>query len=290
MNSRLTRWAFFLGCLFSLQLATGQVLEATSTSEHSVFPLMYNFLEKARAAGAEFPKPYGISGSMYFQRMRMEIEKVQVGNLLLDPEDGIINFADSEIKNTVVSQQIRADIWVLPFVNLYAMAGRVTTFNDIRLKVNLNAPPIPGLPPGDIPILERQEIANINGTVVGMGTVLAGGYKNIFANVNLTYAKTYLDEVQSFQTSWVAFPMVGVTTGFADLFVGAIYQNNGQVNKGVFTGSNGETIPYTVNYRSKLWNYTVGFNKSIGNWSVVLIQGFGPRVNSVLEIGYRFGH
>lgn len=277
---------FFLCILMSR--AKAQVVTLPEKGHHSFFPLMQGFKKKAEAAGAEFPKPYGVAASMYYQNQEMSIEKIRLGNLELEP-NGVIDFADSKIRNTVVSSQARADVWVLPFVNIYGMAGRVNTFNDIKLQINATAPP-GSINPGDVPLFERQQIANINGTVLGFGTVIAGGYGKVFANVNLTWAKTFLRELSSEQKSFVAFPMVGLTTNFANLFVGGIYQNTGQVNKGSFTGSSGQIVEYALNYRSSRWNYAFGLNKSIGNWTVVLIQGVGARVNSVVEVGYRFGN
>jgi hypothetical protein len=254
----------------------------------SFFPLMRGFKQKAVEAGAEFPKPYGLAGSMYFQQQNMEITKIRLGNLELSEEGGIIDFDDSKIKNTVTSSQIRADVWVLPFVNVYGMMGRVTTFNNIDLSINLNNDNIPNLSES-ISLLKERTIANINGTVGGAGMVVAGGYGKVFANVNITWAQTWLSEVNSIQKSFVAFPMVGMTTSFANLFVGGIYQNTGTVNKGSFQGSTGNQINYELEYSAQRWNYTIGFNKSIGNWSMVIIQGFGARTNSVIEVGYRFG-
>ncbi len=255
----------------------------------SFFPLMRGFKEKAVKAGAEFPKPYGISGSMYYQQQRMEISNIRLGDIQISEEGGIIDFDNSNIRNTITTTQCRADVWVLPFVNMYGMVGRVSSFNDIDLIINLNPPP--GSPNiGDINLLKERSIANVNGTVAGFGTVVAGGYGKVFANVNLTWAKTWLNEVNSTQKAFVAFPMAGITTQFANLFAGGIFQNAGQTNKGSFTGANGQLVSYEVEFNASRWNYVIGLNKTIGSWSVVLFQGFGERTSSTIEVGYRFGH
>ncbi len=276
---------------FGSQTAIAQTVTFADTAynkNHSFFPLMRKFKQKALAAGAEFPKPYGIAGSMYFQQQQMKIVKIRLGSIELSEDNGVIDFDDSEIRNTVISSQIRADVWVLPFVNLYGMAGRVNSFNDIDLTINLNPPP--GAPSqGTINLLRENAIAGISGTVVGLGTVVAGGYGKVFANVNVTWAQSWLDQVNSVQKSFVAFPMIGLTTGFANLFVGGIYQNIGQVNKGTINGSGGVPINYELEFSAQQWNYCIGFNKSIGHWSMVMMQGFGARTNSVVEVGYRFG-
>jgi hypothetical protein len=279
---------YFIGVSTVAQAQVVSLADTLRKNNQSFFPLMRGFKQKAIEAGAEFPKPYGLAGSMYYQQQQMEITKIRLGALELSEDNGVIDFADSQIRNTVVSSQMRADMWVLPFVNLYGMVGRVNTFNDIDLTINLNPPP--GSPtPGDINLLRDNTIANINGTVAGLGTVIAGGYGKVFANINLTWAQSWLNEVNSIQKSFVAFPMVGLSTNFANLFIGAIYQNTGQTNKGSFQGSGGQSINYELQFSAERWNYTFGLNKSIGNWSVVLIQGVGARTNSVVEVGYRFG-
>lgn len=253
----------------------------------SFFPLMRKFKQRAIAAGAEFPKPYGVAGSMYTQRQSMDITSIKFGNLLLEDGNGVINFGESNIKNTVISQQLRADVWVLPFVNVFGMVGRVSTFNQINLNVNLNPPP--GSPSQeDLELFRVRTLANLNGIVAGVGTVVAGGYGDFFANVNITFARTFLEEVNSVQKSFVTFPMVGVRT-FANVFVGVIYQGTDAVNRGQFTGANGNPLNYEVRYKANRVNYCVGLNKQLGNWSFVIFQGFGDRVNSAVEVGYRFG-
>lgn len=262
--------------------------DSTLKEDQSFFPLMRAFKAKAVKAGAIFPKPYGISGSMYYQQQQMDINKIRLGDIEISEDGGIIDFDDSKIRNTVTTTQLRADVWILPFVNIYGMAGRVNTFNDIDLKINLNPPP--GSPDlGDIELLKQRSIANVNGTVAAVGTVVAGGYGKVFVNVNLTWAQTWLKEVNSTQKAFVAFPMAGLTTKFANLFVGGIYQNTGQTNKGSFTNTNGETVKYELQFTASRWNYVVGLNKSIGSWSIVMSQGFGKRTSSIIEVGYRFG-
>ena len=125
----------------------------------------------------------------------MEIEKISVGQIVIKDNTSLVNIKDSLITNTTLTTQARGDVWVLPFMNGYGMVGKVTTFNDVRLKFNLDIPPIPGLTEGDFRTLERNELANVNGTVLAYGTVLAGGYGKIFVKVNLTWATTNLKEV-----------------------------------------------------------------------------------------------
>jgi hypothetical protein len=282
---------FSLVALWNSGESSAQVVtfsDSTYSKDKSFFPLMKKLQEKAVKAGAQFPKPYGIAASMYFQKQQMDITKIRVGSIELDEDNGIISFEDSNIQNTVVSSQIRADVWILPFVNVYGMLGQVHTFNDIDLTINLN--PLPNSPNvEDIELLRENSIAGITGRVVGLGTVVAGGYQKVFVNLNLTWAQSWLDNLNSIQKSFVAFPMIGYTGNFANFFVGGIYQNIGQVNKGSFKGTGAERIHYELEFSAEQWNYCIGFNKSIGNWSVVLMQGFGERTNSVIEVGYRFG-
>ncbi|MBN1184959.1 MAG: hypothetical protein JXB49_21925 [Bacteroidales bacterium] len=262
--------------------------KSQQVDDKRLFPLMKRMLSKADSMGIEFPKPYCLSAGMYQQNQVMKIKQITVGTFVLNDKDDYVNIDNSSIKNTTMSAQFRADVWVLPFLNIYGMAGRVTTFNDLSLRFNINVPPIPGLTQGDFLTIEREQLVNINGTVLAYGTVLAGGYKKLFINVNLSWARTYLEELDSWQKAFAAFPMLGLQTNLANFFVGAMYLNSGQVNKGSFESEGGQITNYEVKFESKQWNYNVGLNKFIGNWSLNVIQGFGERKSSIIEVGYRF--
>lgn len=278
--------------VLSLLLITSSILafaqDDDKDEKQSIFPLMSGMLEQATAMGIEFPKPYGVSASMYQQNQKMQINTISVGNLQLDDVDDFINIANSTIENTTVASQVRGDVWVLPFVNIYGMVGRVTTFNNLRLRFNLGVPPIPGLTGGDFRVLERDQLVNINGTVLAYGTVLAGGYKKFFVNVNLSWASTRLEELGSRQDAFAAFPMIGLQTKFANVFIGGLYLNSGQSNRGSFESENGTVTNYVLEFEAQNWNFNLGFNKSIGNWSMSVIQGLGERNSSIIEVGYRF--
>ncbi len=257
-----------------------------------VFPVWGQLYKKmahvADSLGFELPKRYGISVSLYKQIQQMSITEINVGNLDLGTTGQIVNIRDSYIRNTTISAQARGDMWILPFVNVYAMVGKVTTFNDLRFKFNINIPPIPGLTEGDFRTIERAQLVNINGTIIGAGTVIAFGYKKLFCNINLSWARTYLDELDSKQKAFIAFPMVGVVTKFANLFLGTIYLNSGQTNKGAFMSTNGDLVNYNLKFEAHQWNYNIGINKSIDNWAFSIIQGFGSRNNTIIEVAYRF--
>lgn len=287
---RLAFLSFILGTFALSVQAQNPIFGDSSARKKPVFPLMKGMVEKAEEQGIEFPKPYGVAASIYYQNQKMEIEKISVGQIVIEDNTSLVNIKDSRITNTTLTTQARGDVWILPFMNVYGMVGKVTTFNDIRLKFNLDIPAIPGLTEGDFRTLERNELANVNGTVLAYGTVLAGGYGKLFVNVNLTWATTNLKEVNSSQRAFVALPMIGMQTKLANFFVGGMYQNIGNTNKGSFISASGEITQYNLEFVSNRWNFNLGFNKSIGNWSFNLIQGLGNRTNGVIELGYRFGN
>ena len=72
-------------CLIGICALTQAQIVSLADSErkdhHSFFPLMRSFKEKAIEAGAEFPKPYGLAGSVYYQQQQMEISKIRLGAL-----------------------------------------------------------------------------------------------------------------------------------------------------------------------------------------------------------------
>lgn len=270
--------------LFSQVIVLAQ---SKDTIEERIFPLMKKLAKKANSNGQELPLPFGINASMYFQEQAMDIQQIAIGDFQVSTEGQFIDINGSQISNTTFTSQLRGDLWLFPFLNIYGMAGQVTTFNNIELLINLNIPPIPGITPGDLKTIERKEIAKINGGVFGGGIVIAFGYKRFFTNINVSFARTFLSELKSSQDAFIAFPMIGYSTNFANFFAATMYKNKGQANKGSFINSNGTPTNYSIVFNSKDWNLIFGMNKTINHWSMNFMLGFGPRTNSLIEIGYR---
>lgn len=76
---------------------------------------------------------------------------------------------------------LQADVWLLPFLNVFGIIGKV----DTDTLVDLSQAEISGLPfkLGTLPV-------TFDGTVYGLGFTLVYGTKNWFASATTTFTKT----------------------------------------------------------------------------------------------------
>ncbi len=129
---------------------------------------------KASKKGYDMPLPVGIMGTFYLQNSQILIPSIRVGN---NPDvnlnlDTIIEFGD--IQNTAVNEGLRADAWILPFLNVYGIFGVLQT----KTVVPVVAP---------VTFTTTQKFT---GYSYGGGVTLAGGIGPIFCiwDHNLTWA------------------------------------------------------------------------------------------------------
>jgi len=88
--------------------------------------------------GFDIPYPVGIMGNFLWMDQGLLIDNFQLGiktdkkDIPLTPAEGLIGFGDN--RNTSYSVNIRPDIWVFPFLNVYGLFGTgksTTTVNPI---------------------------------------------------------------------------------------------------------------------------------------------------------------
>jgi hypothetical protein len=127
--------------------------------------------EEATKRGIELPLPFG-AGLVYYHLSRaIEISDVRVGRNGAPPAS-VSDFAQLASNSNVENLNLKLDVWLLPFVNLYAIAGYL--WNDSKTTIDVELPPLlPGGPPRRR-VLEVP--TKIEGTVGGLGMTLAGGY------------------------------------------------------------------------------------------------------------------
>lgn len=230
--------------------------------------------EAARARGYDLPRPFGVGVTYLSQDQDYAIESLALG-APIDPAAA----AGASIKNDVDTLHLTADWWVLPFLDLYAILGKV----DGRTRVGLSQINI-GIPLQDLTV-------KYDGLLYGAGAVLAYGGKRVFALVDLSYSWTNLDVSTSSVTAFVATPRIGYDFGKVSLWAGAMYQDPDERHQGVVILPQIGAVPYDVTLGSKdHWNYTAGLSAGLGeHWVASLEGGFGPRSMVLAHIDYRFG-
>ena len=280
---------------------------APRTWEHKLPFLAQKVIDE----GYDLPLPYGVG---------LTYANVDQAQLLRDLEVGIngrevIPFEFVSFENAISDSRsfsIKADTWLFPFMNVYAMVGKLDgqATMDIYLDgvgmldhLDISCTGFPPNPLCDVlgdktfllPITTKFE-----GTTYGFGATLAGGWKGWFVAVplNVTYA-----DMQGSSTdglNYTATPRAGKVfnlgrKGNLSLFAGGNYLNSDLTIDGLyeFDLPEGElSFDYIIDQENKdNWNLLVGFHWDINkriSWSAEYNGFIGSRDAIISSINWRF--
>ncbi|GAL25585.1 hypothetical protein JCM19239_526 [Vibrio variabilis] len=196
---------------------------------------------------------------------------------------------------------LKADVWVLPFLNFYAIGGKLNGYSETTIKSASGK--LFGLPI-DIDNIDAPFRLDLDGYTYGAGTVIAGGYESFFALVDASYTKTNLTVIDGEIDSIVVSPRIGWdfsrnTDWPLRAWVGAQYQNIEQTLSGnvkdLPLGSLGDLAllddaRFTVNQSlANNWNSLVGAQYEFTpNWVLISELGFGQRKSFFITLDARF--
>lgn len=255
-----------------------------------LFPL---FGAKVESKGHDLPLPVGISAGGFYSYRAFEITKLDVtfAGQELDLTEVVV-----EPRSDAWAANVKVDLWVLPFLQLYGFYGQMKTetktfvsFPDPR-----PAPPGPNPPPREEITLEIP--TDLDGQTLGGGIVLAGGYKGFWASLNSNYSWTDLglDDV-------IEANLNGLRVGYHKKFrklevsawLGAVYWNVAKQVAGTIPlpGAEGGTIEFDVEYEpvepiNMLVGTRITWNK---HFELIVEYGFWDQVDTLaIQGGFRF--
>ena len=269
--------------------------------------------------GFDLPFPYGVAVIYAKVRQDLTLKDLEVGannkGLKATP---FVSFSDAQALNDSV--QVKADMWLFPFMNVYAVAGGIKgdakldfvidgndlitqsgidcskpinrricrKLKDDNLRVSL------GNGTGEI----NAESSEYTGYNVGIGTILAAGYKDWFIALPLTYIYSNMDVLDSNIETINFSPRIGKTMKLSDegtlsLFIGGGYLDVEMDLTGTIDIYSGDldTIEYKIHQENTdKWNALAGFNwEPNKHWSINLEAGFlGSRENIIMGMTYRY--
>jgi len=271
--------------------------------------------QKVIDLGFDLPNPYGVAliGARIRQDLVLQDLEVSIGGGEREPIDWVDFGAPSAEQSTV---QAKVDAWVFPFMNVYAVAGRIDGQASLELGVPgdklleflglgvLCDPPIGQ--PVDIcrRTLNTKARPKYQGSNVGIGINLAMGWDRFFVTIPMTYVWSDVDLVDTTIEALNISPRIGVTGDVGEMgviaaFVGATYLDAQIDLTGSFSfdtsgvpGLGDETtLDFKLNQRNKdKWNYVVGANWDVSKrWSVMVEAGVGgSRENLMTGFTYRW--
>ncbi len=237
-------------------------------ADNGLFPFC-----KSMAGDRKLPRPWGFGMTLHQQD-----QDYSLGRLDVDIPVDLALAQDVDVENTVGEANLKVDLWLLPFLNVFGLLGRI----EGETTVNLT------------PFFSDLSI-EYDGVVYGAGVTCAGGVGRYFGSLTAAYTDTSLDTRDSSVEAWVISPKVGMTAhargGHPIVFwVGAMYQDADEEHEGQITVPVFGQVRYDVLLEEKApWNYLVGLSTAVGECvSIELEGGVGDRTQLTGSVGWRF--
>lgn len=273
-----------------------------------IWPYRLPFLgQKVIDLGFDLPNPYGVGLIGVTIQQDLELTDLAIGvNGPVDTEIDFVDFSTPSVENNTV--QVRADAWVLPFLNVFVTLGKFTGDANIPLSFE-GADLFPTLcnvtPNAPVCVRTYSTVANpsYSGKNVALGINLAMGWDRFFVTVPATYAWTDVDIIPQTVTATNISPRLGMTgdmgeRGTIAVFLGASYIDAevliaDEIVLDTPGGPDGDltSLAFEIRQRNKdKWNYLIGFNWEMNRrWSIMIEGGFGgSRENVIAGATYRF--
>ena len=152
--------------LLAGQYSQLQLGDTTKTAYPYLLPILG---EKAWERGFDLPRPVGLMLNYFVGAQDILIPEIAVGfsdgglpDIPMTDISEIIEFG--EIRATAHSINVRPDVWILPFLNLYGIFGKAFSHTHVRL---------------DAPVRMEAD-AHLEGSSFGIGTTGAFGLGKYF--------------------------------------------------------------------------------------------------------------
>lgn len=228
----------------------------------------------------ELPPKFGISLDYFAMEQPYSIQSLTFSapGLAVPGVDTSGIAAESDIQY----MDVKIDVWVLPYLNLFAILGRV----DGTTTVDFTA--------AGLPLPVKNITVDIDGTVYGAGATLAIANELFFGSLTATYTKTELrGGGNSSLTNISVEPRIGIHRRNYQLWIGGFYLKTDEKHAGTIPLSLGGPVPTPVTFDVTLEDErplspTIGgsyyFNK---HFNVMLEAGFGDRKSFLASITYR---
>lgn len=271
--------------LLTLLLFTPLALQAQSADTAPVSSTGPLFM-KDSLGGREFFAPWGVGADIFIMQQDYNINRLD----FVLPGVGDIDASSIGVSNDVQNYNLRGDVWLTPFLQVFGLVGYIDADTSIDLsQVSLDVLgfPLPGFG------------VEYDGTVYGAGFNLMYGTDRWFAVLNNTWTDTSLSgDFDSSVRSYTAQPRIGIIRDGWSYWVGGMYIDVDERHSGNFElpipdpmrpGSN-LRVPFSVDLEaSEKWNYAVGVGKVFSPRATMFLEvGFGERTHTLMNFTYRF--
>lgn len=251
------------------------VLLPLSSSAESSLPFM-----KDRVGDRELPRPWGIGLDFYTMDQDYDIKDLK----FILPGVSVGDPSAIEVSNDVQHFDFKGDVWLLPFLNVFGIVGRMST----DTVVDFSKAEIEGLPGG---ITLGNLPVSFDGTVYGLGFTLAYGTESWFTSLTTTWTETSTSgDLDSSVQSLSAQPRIGLLRDKWRFWVGAMYLDTDEKHSGIFELPFIGDVPFSIELVTQdSWNYTGGVGYVFSDRANLSFElGFGNRTHTLFNFNYRF--
>ena len=266
--------------------------------------------QKVIDLGYDLPLPYGIGLTYAKVDQDQLIDNLRVGINGRDKEPfEFVSFANASSRSD--SAQLKLDAWIFPFMNVYALLGKVDGNAPVDVVLDGNGMldhleiTCPGIPPNPLcPILQDKTFnlptinASFSGETYGIGTVLAGGWNNWFVTVPFNFTYVDMDGKDTEGLAYTVTPRFGRvfnlgSKGNLALFAGGNYLKTELTVEGQVSTPDGLiVIDYTIDQsNADRWNLLLGYNWDFNKrwaWSLEYDGFIGSREAFITSVTRRF--
>jgi hypothetical protein len=254
---------------------------------------------EAKKLGFDLPLPIGLSTTYYTEKETFRMPELKLGGhgIGLHNAGGLVRVPKVEIEEG--AEMARLEAWVLPFFNLYALAGYVDGHAKVAIEPAF-------LPPKMSPRYNLR--LDYGGPTIGLGGTLAGGVKPfmdrptiIFGLADLNVTETFLDFHRVVTTlEPVTVTVLNVRGGVRDRLLhisslGDIYLSvwSGVMWEGVQDIMSGSVSVFDLDFQGKIkaldpWNTIFGAGMELGRHINLMVDvGVGERRSLMLSATFR---
>jgi hypothetical protein len=162
--------------------------------------------EKATQKGYQLPYSAGVSVNYFWQESSIVIDNLYVGfnNGTQYNLDQIVRFNDATASASALN--VRPDIWLFPFLNVYGILGKVNTSTAINAGLW-----VPDANNNWSEIYTFGSTAKFNGTTFGLGLTPTIGIGGGWLALDMNVAWTDLEALEKPAMSFVFGPRMGKT-------------------------------------------------------------------------------
>lgn len=227
------------------------------------------------AGDREVPLTWGVGANFFTMFQDYELTRLDFvlpGVVVEDP-------SLLDVSNDVWHADVKFDVWLLPFLNVFVVAGYI----DGDTAVDISALQLP------LPFTEFM--VDYDGESYGGGATLAFGGEGWFGSLTGVYTETSLSgDFDSSVEAVTLQPRLGLVRGQWQHWLGAMYLDAEERHRGTIALPFVGDVPFDIELREKdQWNFAIGTRYEFSKkFEASLEIGVGDRQTTLLYAGYRF--